>query len=71
MAAGASLAFALLRLPRGADRPTDDQFRAALQKDHDFLRMPPLNGACDLQIAGPYAILVDGAELDEWVVWER
>jgi len=71
MTAGASLVFALLRVPRGSQQPTEEQFRAAVQKDREFLHMPPLDGATDLQIAGPYAIRVDGADLDEWVAWER
>jgi hypothetical protein len=71
MTAGASVAFALLRLPRGSERPTDEQFRAALRKDREQLHMPPLAGDWDLQIAGPYAVHVDGSDLDEWVAWER
>ncbi len=61
----------MVRVPRGAARPTEEQFRAALVKDREFLHMPQLNGACELQIAGPYAIHVGGTDLDEWVAWER
>lgn len=61
----------MLRLPRGSERPADEQFRAALEKDRAQLRMPSLVGTYDLEVAGPYAIHVDGADLDEWVAWER
>jgi hypothetical protein len=71
MAAGASLAFALIRVPRGAARPSEEQFRAALQHDRERLRQPAPRVATDLKIAGPYAIVVEGSEFDEYVVWER
>jgi hypothetical protein len=71
MNAGASPAFALVRVPRGEAKPTDDTFLEALQKDREKLSLPALNGHAELVTAGPYAILVDGTELDEYVVWEK
>jgi len=71
MPAGASIALALIRVPRGEARPTEARFRAALQKDHEQIRQPASAVETDVHIAGPYAITVDGTELDEYVVWER
>jgi hypothetical protein len=71
MPAGASVAFALLRVPRGQTRPTEEQFRAALTQDRERLHQPAPPAPTDVQIGGPYPITVDGAELDEYVVWER
>ena len=71
MPVGASVAFALIRVPRGGARPSEAQFRAALQRDRERLHQAAPAVASDLEIAGPYAITVDGAELDEYVVWER
>ena len=71
MAAGSPLAFTLLRLPRGAGRPSEDDFRRALEEDRAKLRLPRLNGAGDFEVTGPHPIIVDGQELDEWVVWEK
>ena len=71
MPAGASIAFALIRVPRGGPRPSEEQFRAALQRDRQLLHHPDPVVVPELTIAGPYAIIVDGAELDEYVVWER
>jgi hypothetical protein len=71
MSAGASLAFALLRVPRGVERPTEQRFRQALDEDRHRLSLPSANGVSELEIAGPYAIIVDGTDLDEWVAWER
>ncbi len=71
MHAGASPTFALVRIPRGEPKPSEEIFLQALQEDRKRLCMPASNGTADMEIAGPYAILVDGAELDEYVVWER
>ena len=71
MPSGPSLAFALLRVPRGKPRPSDEQFRSALEKDRQRLRQPAPGAPTDVQIAGPYPITVDDAELDEYVAWER
>jgi hypothetical protein len=71
MPAGSPLAFALIRVPRGEPTPSEEKFRAALAEDRKQLRLSERNGSDDLQIAGPYQIIVDDAELDEYVVWER
>ena len=71
MPAGASVAFALIRVPRGEARPSEEQFRAALQRDRERLHHPNPKVATELEISGPYAIIVDGSEIDEYVVWER
>ncbi len=71
MPAGASVAFALIRVPRGNARPSEEQFRAALQLDRRRLHQPDPAIPTDVEIAGPYAITVDGSDLDEYVVWER
>lgn len=71
MQAGVSLAFALVRVPRGEPRPSEERFLDALRQDRERLRLPTANGRPDLEIAGPYAITVDGKDLDEYVVWER
>ena len=44
MPAGASAAFALIRVPRGQSRPSEEQFRAALQRDRERLHQPPPPG---------------------------
>jgi hypothetical protein len=69
--AGSPLAFALLRIPRGQARPSDEEFLAALARDREQLRLPKLNGATDFETAGPYPIVYEGKDLDEWVVWEK
>lgn len=71
MPAGASQTFALIRVPRGQARPDEAQLRAALQADRERLNHPAPPAPTEMQLAGPYAIVVDGAELDEYVVWER
>ena len=71
MPAGASVAFALIRVPRGDARPSDEQFRSALEQDRDRLHHPAPGVPTEVEIAGPYHIIVDGSELDEYVVWER
>jgi hypothetical protein len=65
------LAFALLRVPRGAPRPSDDAFRDAIARDRTKLRLPPLNGHVEYVAAGPYPVVVDGSEIDEYAVWEK
>ena len=71
MPAGSPIAFALLRIPRGDPAPSREQFRAALDEDRRRLHVPNGNGTPDMEIVGPYQIIVDGTELDEYVVWER
>ena len=71
MSSGASPAFALLRIPRGDPRPTGAAFLEALRQDREQLHLPDLTGQTEIEVAGPYAITVDGSEVDEYVVWER
>ncbi len=71
MPAGASQAFALIRVPRGESRPSEDRLRAALQADRERLNQPAPPAPTEMQVAGPYHITVDGTDLDEYVVWER
>jgi hypothetical protein len=65
----ASRALVVLRLPRGAPPPGADDIRAAIRADRDRLALPA-DAAAGFQIAGPYAIKVGGASLDEYVAWE-
>jgi hypothetical protein len=65
------LAFTLIRLPRGAAHPSDAACREAIALDRSRLRLPPLNGHVDYAVAGPYAVIVDGSELDEYTIWEK
>ena len=71
MHAGASPAFALIRIKRGDPKPSDEKFLEALRADRETLHLPALNGHTEIETAGPYAITVDGSDLDEYVVWER
>jgi hypothetical protein len=71
MGAASAVAFTSIRVTRGAPRPTEEQFQEALRRDRERLHHPPRRTASDIQTAGPYHIQVDGAELDEYVVWER
>lgn len=71
MPAATSQAFASIRLPRGAARPTEEQQRAALRADRERIHQPAPSAPTEVHVAGPYHLLVDGRELDEYVVWER
>jgi hypothetical protein len=71
MSVGSPRAFALLRVPRGAPRPSETEFRDALTRDRARLHEAPPRVATELTIAGPYPIVVDGAEVDEYTVWEH
>jgi hypothetical protein len=71
MPVGASVAFALLRVPRGAPRPSDEQFRAALRQDRERLHYADAAVQTEVEVAGPYRVTVDGSDLDEYVAWER
>lgn len=71
MSAASSVTVALLRVGRGQAPPSEAQFREALARDRERLHQEPPPVPTELTIAGPYAITVDGAELDEYVVWER
>jgi hypothetical protein len=71
MPAGSPLAFTLLRVPRGAQRPSEEAFRVAIARDREQLGLPVGTGPTDLEIAGPYPVVVDGTDLDEYTAWER
>jgi len=71
MPSGTPLAFALVRVRRGEPRPSEEVLRRALAEDRERLGLPRANGAAEMVVAGPYAVLVDGTELDEYVVWDR
>ena len=71
MSAGSSLALTLIRVPRGTPRPSDDECRQALLRDRAELHETGINGTPEFELAGPYPIVVDGSDVDEWVVWEK
>lgn len=71
MSRGTATALAVVRVQRGQPRPAEDDLRAALAHDRERLSLPPEKYVCDFAVAGPYAVTVDGRELDEYVVWER
>jgi hypothetical protein len=71
MSRGTASALTVVRVQRGQPRPGDDAVRAALARDRERLHLPPEKYLRDIAVAGPYAISVDGKELDEYVVWER
>jgi hypothetical protein len=62
-------ALVVLRVPRGAEAPGEDDIRAAIAADRSRLALPP--GAVHAyRLAGPYGIELDGEALDEYVAWE-
>jgi hypothetical protein len=72
MSAGTLIALAIVRVPSGAPRPSDDKLRRALDQDRRALRLPKdkmKNG--ELVVGGPYPVTVGSDLLDEYVVWER
>ena len=71
MPAGASPALALVRVPRGQARPSDERCRAALQQDRQQLHVADNGVPTEMIVTGPHPITVDGDEIDEYVVWER
>lgn len=71
MQRGTASALTVIRVPRGAPPPTPDAVKAAIESDRARQNLPAHDLFCDLSVAGPYAITVDGQELDEYVVWER
>ncbi len=70
MSTGTPLAFTLLRVPRGAARPSEEAFRSALARDREQLRLPSRK-SIELEIAGPYPVIVNDTEFDEYTAWER
>lgn len=71
MSRGTASALTVLRVTRGQPAPTEGEARAALARDRTSLRLPTEQHLRDVQVAGPYAIHIDGQELDEYVIWER
>ncbi|MBI3783498.1 MAG: hypothetical protein HY270_08860 [Deltaproteobacteria bacterium] len=71
MSRGTASALTMIRVQRGAPRPSLDELRQALARDRAALNIEEVDVICDFGVAGPYAIRVDGKELDEYVVWER
>lgn len=62
-------ALVVLRVPRGAPAPAEEQIRSALAADRSQLALPP-GQVFGYRIAGPYAIALGGQEFDEYVAWE-
>jgi len=62
-------ALVVLRVPRGAPAPGDEQIRRAIAVDRSQLALPP-DDVLGYRIAGPYAVALAGQELDEYVAWE-
>jgi hypothetical protein len=71
MRGGTSSTLAVVRVARGAPRPSDAAFREAIARDRQRLHLPTEGISPDLGIAGPYQIVVEDCDLDEYVVWER
>jgi len=71
MSAGTSLALAVVRVPRGAARPSRDQFRVALDADRRSLNQPPGDPRNELLVTGPFAVTIGDQSFDEYTVWER
>jgi hypothetical protein len=71
MSRGTATALTVVRVQRGHPGPDEGAIRAAIAHDRERLRLPPEKYVCDFAVAGPYAISVDGQELDEYVMWER
>ncbi len=61
----------VIRISRGQPRPSATDLHAAITRDRERLHLAPVNHLHDVAVAGPYAVVVDGKELDEYVVWER
>lgn len=71
MSRGTATALTVVRVQRGQPRPSEDVLRAALARDRARLHLPPEKYVYDVAVAGPYAISIEGQELDEYVVWEH
>ncbi len=71
MSAGTASTLTIVRLPRGHRPPTQDDLRAAIERDRARLHLAAEAHPRDLAVAGPYHVTVDGRDLDEYVVWER
>jgi hypothetical protein len=62
-------ALVVLRVPRDAPAPDESTIRAALVTDRRRLALAP-DVEFDYRLAGPYAVLIGGDALDEYVAWE-
>lgn len=71
MQRGTASALTVIRVFRGAPAPSPEDLRAAIQKDRAQQKLDEGKYFADVSVSGPYAITVDGKELDEYVVWER
>jgi len=71
MSRGTASALTVIRVERGAPQPSREQLQQALARDRAALHIEKVDVLCDFGVAGPYAISVDGKDLDEYVVWER
>lgn len=70
MPAGTPIALTVVRVARGASAPAEAALREAIARDRARLRVPAGSAAPDFRVAGPYHVIVDGREIDEYVVWE-
>lgn len=71
MPAGTASALTLVRVLRGQPRPAEEELRAAIERDRVRLHLRAEDHLRDVAVAGPYAITIDGQDLDEYVIWER
>jgi hypothetical protein len=71
MSSPAPVAFALVRVPRGQPRPPHDEFQAVIRRDRERLHLAPADGPIEIEVTGPVQVVVNGAEYDEYSVWER
>ena len=69
--AGTLAALAVVRVPRGAARPTNQELRHALEQDRHALHLAPAAVEGDLVVTGPYPVTMGEQQFDEYVVWER
>jgi len=71
MPRGTASALTVIRVRRGEPAPKEQELRAAIDRDRARLHLPPEKYLRDIAVAGPYLISIDGAELDEYVLWEQ
>jgi hypothetical protein len=71
MSSGTASALTVIRVGRGQPAPSAADLRAAITHDRQRLHLPPRGHLYDVAVTGPFSVIVDGRELDEYVVWER
>jgi hypothetical protein len=71
MQRGTASALTVIRVARGAPAPAGDALKAAIDTDRARQHLGAQTYFADYAVAGPYAVTVNGQELDEYVVWER